>query len=48
MVAEFEKSISIEVRKQEKLNIVEKQNFRREKLPEKYIVFMQNIFLGHL
>jgi len=31
MVAEFEK------KKQERLNMVEKRNFRREKLPEKYI-----------
>ena len=33
----FEERISIEVRKQEKLDLVKKRNFRREKLLEKYI-----------
>ena len=39
MVAEFEERLSIEVRRQEKLYLVEEQNFRRELL-EKYITKM--------
>jgi len=38
VVTEFERKLSSEVRKQEKLNIVEKRDFRRRELPEKYIV----------
>jgi len=40
VVVKFEKRLSVEVRKQEKLNIVEKRNFRRRELPEKYIAKM--------
>ena len=36
VVAEFVGRLSVEVKKQEKLNIVEERNFRREKLLEKY------------
>jgi len=39
VVAEFEERLSIEVRRQEKLYLVEEQNFRRELL-EKYITKM--------
>ena len=38
VVTEFEERLSIEVRRQEKLDIVEKRDFRKGKLPEKYIV----------
>jgi len=44
VVAEFVGRLSVEVKKQEKLNIVEERNFRREKLLEKYskdIVWME-------
>jgi len=37
IVVDFEGRISTEVRKQEKLKIVEEQDFRRHKFPEKYI-----------
>ena len=37
VVAEFEKRLSIEVRKQKKLDRTEERNFRKEELPEKYI-----------
>jgi len=37
-VDEFEESINAEVRKQEKLDKVEKKNCRRGELPGKYIV----------
>ena len=37
---EFEERISAEVRRQEKLNIIEEKDFRREELPEKYMVKM--------
>ena len=40
VAVEFEKRLSVEVRKQEKLNIVEKRDFRRRELPEKYIAKM--------
>ena len=33
----FERGMSAEVRKQEKLNRIEKKNFRRGELPEKYM-----------
>ena len=38
MVVEFEERLSAEVRRQEKLELVEEQDFRRGELPEKYIV----------
>ena len=38
VVAEFEERLSTEVRWQEKLNITEKRDFRREELLEKYMV----------
>ena len=37
VIAEFEVRLNIEVRRQEKLDIVEKRDFRREKLLRKYI-----------
>ena len=37
---EFEKRISAEVRRQEKLDMMEEKNFRRRELPEKYMVKM--------
>ena len=40
VVAEFERRISIEVKKQEKLNLVEEQDYRRGKLPGKYMAKM--------
>ena len=40
VVAECEERISAEVRRQEKLDIVEERDFRRGKLPEKYIAKM--------
>ena len=36
-VVEFEKRISAEVRKQEKLDLVEEQDFKRKELLGKYI-----------
>ena len=39
VVAEFERRISIEVKKQEKLNLVEEQDYRRGKLQ----VYFNNI-----
>jgi len=39
-VAEFEERLSIEVRRQEKLDIIEKRDIRKGKLPGKYIVKM--------
>jgi len=33
----FERRMNMEVRRQEKLDMVEEKNFRREKLPEKYM-----------
>jgi len=39
-VEEFKGRINAEVRRQEKLDIVEKRNFRREELLEKYTVKM--------
>jgi len=36
-VVEFERRLSAEVRRQEKLDMIEKQDFRREELPEMYI-----------
>ena len=40
VVAEFEGRISVEVRKQEKLNMVKERNFRREELLGKYMTKM--------
>jgi len=39
-VVEFEERLSTEVRRQEKLNIVEEKDFKRGELLEKYIVMM--------
>ena len=39
-VVEFEERLSAEVRRQEKLNIVEGKDFKRGELLEKYIVMM--------
>jgi len=36
-VVEFERKLSAEMRRQEKLDIIEERNFRREELSEKYI-----------
>ena len=38
VVVEFEGRLSTEVRRQEKLSIVKERSFRREELPEKYMV----------
>ena len=40
LVAEFEGKMSTKVRRQEKLDMVEEKNFRREELLEKYIAKM--------
>ena len=37
LVAEFEGRMNVEVRRQEKLDLAEEKDFRREKLLEKYI-----------
>jgi len=37
VVAEFEERVNIEVRQQEQLDTAEEKDFRRGKLPEKYI-----------
>jgi len=37
VVVEFERRLNAEVRRQEKLNMVEERDFRRGKLPGKYI-----------
>ena len=37
-MAEFEKRLNVEIRRQEKLDIVEERDFRREKILEKYMV----------
>ena len=37
VVVEFEGRLNVEVRRQEKLNMVEKRDFRRRKLPGKYM-----------
>jgi len=39
-VIEFEKRLSAKVKRQEKLEMIEKRNFRKEKLLGKYIVKM--------
>jgi len=38
VVVKFERRINTEVRRQEKLDTIEEKDFRRGKLPEKYIV----------
>ena len=40
IVAKFERRLNIEIRRQEKLDIVEEKNFRRGELLRKYIVKM--------
>jgi len=40
VVTEFEERLNVEVRQQEKLEMVEERNFRREELLEKYTVKM--------
>jgi len=40
VVVEFKRRINVEVKRQKKLDIVKKRNFRREKLLGKYIVKM--------
>jgi len=37
---EFKRKMNAEVRRQEKINMVEEKNFRREKLPEKFTARM--------
>jgi len=39
-VEELERRMSAEVRRQEKLDMIEEKNFRREKLPGKYTAKM--------
>jgi len=40
VVAEFEERMSIEIRRQEKLDKIEERDFRRGELPEKYMAKM--------
>ena len=40
LVVEFERRINTEIRRQKKLDLVEKKNFRRAELPGKYIAKM--------
>ena len=40
IIADFKRRISTEVRKQQKIEIVEEQDFKIEELPGKYIVRM--------
>jgi len=40
VIAEFERKVNAEVRRQEKLNIAKERNFRREDLLGKYTVKM--------
>ena len=37
---EFKERMSMEVRRQERLNMIEKKDFKRGELPEKYMVKM--------
>ena len=37
VVKEFKRRVNTEVRRQKKLDIVKERDFRRRKLPEKYI-----------
>ena len=39
-MAEFERRLNVEVRKKEKLNMLEKRDFRRKELLGKYMVKM--------
>jgi len=39
-VAEFEEKMNMEVRRQENLYLAEERDFRREELPERYMVRM--------
>jgi len=39
-IADFEERMEAKVRKQEKLDLIEEQDFKREKLLKKYIVKM--------
>jgi len=38
VVVEFERRLNTEIRRQEKLDIAEERDFRREELSEKYMV----------
>jgi len=38
LVVEFERGMNVEVRRQEKLDLAKEKDFRRGKLPGKYIV----------
>ena len=38
VVVDFEKRLNVEIRQQEKLELIEKRNFRRKELLRKYIV----------
>jgi len=38
VVVEFERKLNTEIRRQEKLDIAEERDFRREELSEKYMV----------
>ena len=40
LVAEFEKRMNTKIRQQEKLDIIEEKDFRKEELPKKYIAKM--------
>ena len=40
MVEEFEGRMNVEVRRREKIDMVEKRDFRREELPEKFMARM--------
>ena len=40
VIAEFEERMNAEIKWQEKLDIAEKRDFKRGKLPEKYIAKM--------
>ena len=49
IVAEFERRVNIEVRRQEKLDRAEERDFRRGELPGKYIVMIfKNEYLRKL
>jgi len=40
LVKEFERRVNAEVRRQKKLDMMKKRDFRREELPEKYMAKM--------
>ena len=48
VVVEFERRTSIEVRKQEKLDLAEKQDYRREELPGNYVAEIVKVESGEL